>query len=191
MAIEDHPRMRFESIAGFRAWLEVNHETAGGIRLEIAKKGAPFTTHTADESLDAALEYGWIDGRSKRIDEHFFEQYYSPRGPKSMWSVKNVDTVTRKMAAGELKPRGLAEVEAAKADGRWDRAYSGSKNAEPHPEFVAALAQNPAAQATYATLSAQNRFAIYFRLHQAKKPETVTRNVARFVDMLARGETFY
>jgi uncharacterized protein YdeI (YjbR/CyaY-like superfamily) len=162
MAIEDHPRMRFETIAQFRAWLDANHETAQGIRLEIAKKGAPITTHTVDESLDAALEYGWIDGRRKGIDEHLFEQYYSPRGPKSTWSVKNVETVTRKIAA-----------------------------AEPHPDFVAALAKNPAAQATYDGLSAQNRFAIYFRLHQARKPETLARNIEKFVAMLARGETIY
>jgi len=191
MAIEDHPRMRFDTIAQFRAWLDEHHETAAGIRLEIAKKGAPFTTHTVDESLDAALEYGWIDGRRKGIDEHLFEQYYAPRGPKSTWSVKNVEAVTRKIAAGEMKARGLEEVEKAKADGRWGRAYAGSKDAEPHPEFVAALAQNPAAQAAYAALSAQNRFAIYFRLHQAKRPETVTRNVAKFIDMLSRGETLY
>jgi uncharacterized protein YdeI (YjbR/CyaY-like superfamily) len=191
MAIEDHPRMRFETIDQFRAWLDANHETAQGIRLEIAKKGSPVTTHTVDESLDAALEYGWIDGRRKSIDEHVFEQYYSPRGPKSTWSVKNVEAVTRKIAAGEMKPRGLAEVEKAKADGRWDRAYAGSAAAEPHPDFLAALAKNPAAQATYDGLSAQNRFAIYFRLHQAKKPETVARNIEKFVAMLARGEAFY
>lgn len=190
MAIEDHPRVRFGTIAEFRAWLDANHETAQGIRLEIAKKGSPVTTHTVDESLDAALEYGWIDGRRKGIDEHVFEQYYAPRGPKSTWSVKNVETVTRKIAAGEMKPRGLAEVEKAKADGRWERAYSGSAAAEPHPDFLAALAKNPAAQATYDTLNAQNRFAIYFRLHQAKKPETLARNVEKFVAMLARGETF-
>lgn len=183
--------MRFATIAGFRAWLDEHAETAQGIRLEVAKKGAPFTTHSVDESLDAALEYGWIDGRRKGIDEHVFEQYYSPRGPKSTWSVKNVEAVTRKIEAGEMTPRGLLEVEKAKADGRWDRAYAGSKDAEPHPEFLAALAQSPAAQATYATLSAQNRFMIYFRLHQAKKPETVTRNVAKFVEMLERGDTVY
>lgn len=190
MAIEDHPRMRFDTIAQFRAWLDENHETAGGIRLEVAKKGAPFTTHTVDESLDAALEYGWIDGRRKAIDEHCFEQYYSPRGPRSTWSVKNVETVTRKIAAGEMKPRGLAEVEKAKADGRWDRAYGGSATATPHPDFLVALEQNPAAKAMYETLSAQNRFAIYFRLHNAKRPETVARNIEKFIDMLARGKKF-
>jgi uncharacterized protein YdeI (YjbR/CyaY-like superfamily) len=191
MAIDDHPRMRFETIADFRAWLDANHETSQGVRLEIAKKGAPVTTHTVDESLDAALEYGWIDGRRKGIDEHLYEQYYAPRGPKSTWSVKNVETVTRKIAAGEMKPRGLIEVEKAKADGRWERAYSGSTAAEPHPDFLTALAANPAAQAMYETLSAQNRFAIYFRLHQAKKPETLARNIEKFVAMLARGEKFH
>jgi Uncharacterized protein conserved in bacteria len=183
--------MRFATIAEFRAWLDAHHETAPGIRLEIAKKGSPVTTHTVDESLDAALEYGWIDGRRKSIDDHVFEQYYTPRGPKSTWSLKNVEAVERKIAAGEMKPRGLAEVEKAKADGRWDRAYAGSAGAQPHPEFLAALEASPAARAAYEGLSAQNRFAIYFRLHQAKKPETVTRNVARFVAMLERGETLH
>lgn len=191
MAIDDHPRMRFDSIEQFRAWLDANHETAAGIRLEIAKKGSPVTTHTVDESLDAALEYGWIDGRRKGIDDEVFEQYYTPRGPKSTWSAKNVETVTRKMRAGEMKPRGLAEVEKAKADGRWERAYAGSARAEPHPDFLAALDRNPAAKAAYETLNAQNRFAIYFRLHQAKKPETLARTVERFVAMLARGERLF
>jgi uncharacterized protein YdeI (YjbR/CyaY-like superfamily) len=191
MAIEDRERRRFDTIAGFRAWLDTHQDDTPGIRLEIAKKGAPFTTHTVEESLDAALEYGWIDGRRKGIDEHCFEQYYTQRGPKSTWSVKNVDAVTAKIAAGEMKPRGLAEVENAKSDGRWDRAYAGSAGAQPHPEFLAALAQSPAATAMYDGLNAQNRFAIYFRLHNLKKPESVTRNVEKFIAMLERGETFY
>jgi uncharacterized protein YdeI (YjbR/CyaY-like superfamily) len=191
MAIEDREQQRFDTIADFRAWLDTHQDDTPGVRLVIAKRGAPFTTHTVEESLDAALEYGWIDGRRKGIDEHSFEQYYTQRGPKSTWSVKNVDAVTAKTAAGEMKPRGLLEVAKAKADGRWDRAYAGSRAAEPHPEFVAALAQNPAATAMYETLTAQNRFAIYFRLHHLKKPESVTRNVEKFVAMLARGEKFH
>ncbi len=191
MAIDDHPRMRFETIAQFRAWLDANHETSQGIRLEIAKKGAPVTTHTVDESLDAALEYDWIDGRRKGIDEQTFEQYYAPRGPKSTWSVKNVETVTRKIEAGELKPRGLAEVERAKADGRWERAYAGSARAVPHPDFLAALEKNPVAKATYESLNAQNRFAVYFRLHNAKKAETVARMIDHFIDTFNRGETLF
>jgi uncharacterized protein YdeI (YjbR/CyaY-like superfamily) len=191
MAIEDHPRRRFATIAEFRAWLDENQYTALGIRLEISKKGAPEPTHTVAESLDAALEYGWIDGRRQALDEHHFLQHYAPRGPRSTWSQKNVETVTAKIAAGEMKPRGLAEVERAKADGRWDRAYAGSRTAEPHPELLAALEANPAAKATYDGLSAQNRFALYFRLHNAKRPETVTRNVEKFIAMLERGETIY
>jgi uncharacterized protein YdeI (YjbR/CyaY-like superfamily) len=191
MAIEDREQLRFDTIADFRAWLETHQHDTPGVRLVIAKKGAPFTTHTVGESLDAALEYGWIDGRRKGIDEHTFEQYYTQRGPKSTWSVKNVDAVNRKIAAGEMKPRGMAEVEKAQADGRWQRAYAGAAGAEPHPEFLAALAQSPAATAMYESLSAQNRFAIYFRLHNLKKPESVTRNVEKFVAMLERGEAFY
>ena len=189
MAIDDREQLRFETIAGFRAWLEQHQDDTPGVRLVIAKKGAPAPTHTVDESLDAALEYGWIDGRRKGIDEHYFEQYYTQRGPKSTWSVKNVDTVNRKIEAGEMKPRGMVEVEKAKADGRWDRAYAGSAGAQPHPDFLAALEQNPAAKATYESLNAQNRFAVYFRLHNAKKPETVARMIDKFIDAFNRGET--
>jgi uncharacterized protein YdeI (YjbR/CyaY-like superfamily) len=191
VAIEDREQLRFATIAEFRAWLEEHQDDTPGVRLVIAKKGAPHPTHTVAESLDAALEYGWIDGRRQAIDEQYFEQYYTQRGPKSTWSVKNVETVNAKIAAGEMKPRGLLEVEKAKADGRWDRAYAGSADAEPHPEFLAALEQNAAAKAMYESLNAQNRFAIYFRLHNLKRPESVTRNVEKFIAMLARGEKFF
>lgn len=191
MAIEDRELLRFDAIGEFRAWLEEHEDDTPGIRLVFAKKGAPYATVTYDEALDVALEHGWIDGRAKGIDEHCYEQYFTPRGPRSVWSLRNVEIVERKIAAGEMKARGLAEVERAKSDGRWDRAYAGSKNAQPHPDLLAALEANPAAKATYDGLSAQNRFAIYFRLHNLKRPETVARTIERFVEMLARGETLY
>lgn len=191
MAIDDRELIRFDGPEEFRAWLDEHADDDPGIRLVMAKKSAPFRTITYDEALDAALEYGWIDGRRKGIDEHTFEQYFSPRVAKSPWSKRNVDMMAAKIERGELKPRGLAEVERAKADGRWDRAYAGSATAEHPPEFLAALEANPAAKAAFEQLTAQNRFAIYYRLQEAKRPETRERRIAQFVDMLARGETLY
>lgn len=188
MPIDDHPRRRFDSAADFRAWLAEHADDAPGIRLELAKKGAPVTTVTYAEALDAALEQGWIDGRRRSIDAHFFEQHFTPRATRSPWSQRNVEIVERKIAAGEMQPRGLAEVERARADGRWERAYAGSRTAEPPPDFLAALAENPAAQSRYAALSAQDRFVIYFRLHALTTPEARARKIAGFIDLLNRGE---
>lgn len=186
--IDDQELARFDTVAQFRRWIAKNQDASSGIRLVIAKKGAPFTTVTREEALDVALEFGWIDGRSKRVDDESFEQYYSPRTPKSPWSQRNVDTVTAKIAAGEMQPRGMAEVEKAQADGRWDRAYSGRDAATLHPELVAALAENPEASATLETLNAQNRFLIYYRVQEAKRPETRARRIAQFVEKLAAGQ---
>lgn len=189
MAIEDRELIRFEDAEAFRAWLDEHQDDTPGVRIVMAKKGAPFRTITYAEALDIAFEYGWIDARAKTIDEHSYEQYFCQRTAKSPWSKRNVDLVLGKIERGEMKPRGLAEVEKAKADGRWDRAYAGSATAELPPEFLEALAANPAATATFEKLNAQNRFLIYFRLQEAKKPETVTRRIATFVERLARGET--
>lgn len=189
MAIEDRELIRFEDADAFRAWLEEHADDTPGVRIEMAKKGAPFRTITYAEALDVAFEYGWIDARAKSIDEHSYEQYFCQRTAKSPWSKRNVDLVTAKIERGELKPRGLAEVEKAKTDGRWDRAYAGSATAELPPAFLDALEANAAAKATFEQLTAQNRYAIYFRLHEAKKPETVTRRIEGFIERLARGET--
>lgn len=191
MAIEDRELIRFDGPDDFRAWLDAHADDTPGVRLVLAKKSAPFRTISYAEAVDVALEYGWIDGRTKRIDEHSFEQYFSQRVPKSPWSKRNVEIVTAKIERGEMKPRGLAEVEKAKADGRWDRAYAGPATAEHPPEFLAALESNPAAKAAFESLNSQNRYAIYFRLQEAKRPETRERRIAQFVDMLARGERLY
>lgn len=189
MAIEDRELIRFDDADAFRAWLEEHQDDTPGVRLILAKKGAPYRAVTYAEALDVAFEYGWIDARAKSIDEHCYEQYFCQRTAQSPWSKRNVDLVLGKIERGELKPRGLAEVEKAHADGRWDRAYAGSATAELPPAFLDALEANPAATATFAKLNAQNRFLIYFRLHGAKKPETVARRIADFVERLGRGET--
>lgn len=187
MAVEQQT-LRFDGPGAFRAWIEVNQDESPGIWLVIAKKGSGQTTVTYAEALDIALAYGWIDGQTKSVDEATYLQRFTPRRQRSPWSLRNVGIAEAMIADGRMKPRGLAEVERARADGRWERAYHGPKNAEPHPDFLAALEANPPAAEFFGTLNSQNRFAIYYRIQDAKRPETRARRIADFVDRLARGE---
>ena len=182
---------RFGGYADFREWLVENCETSDGLWLVLAKKGSGITTVTYAEALDAALEHGWIDGQAKRIDDATYRQRFTPRRPQSPWSQRNCAAAEAMIAAGRMAPRGLAEVERAKGDGRWDRAYAGPASAEPHPDFLVALALNPAAAEFYATLDSRNRYAIYYRLQSAKRPETRARRIADFVDGLEERRYFY
>jgi uncharacterized protein YdeI (YjbR/CyaY-like superfamily) len=182
---------QFADAAAFRDWLAGVGFGHPGIWMKIAKRGAPVRTASYHEALDVALAFGWIDGQKRSFDEHFFLQAFTPRRARSMWSRRNVDTVTAMIDAGTMEPAGLAEVERAQADGRWDRAYEGSSASEPPAEFLAALEANPGAKAFYATLNSVNRYAIYFRLHNVKREETRTRNIAKFVEMLGRGEKLH
>lgn len=181
----------FADAAAWRAWLELNHETSPGINLKIAKKASPHTTPTYHEALDEALCFGWIDGQRNRLDDHFFMQAFTPRTKRSTWSQINRDKVAALIAEGRMQPAGQAEIDRAKGDGRWDAAYAGPATIEVPPELSAALAASPAASAMFEKLSSQNRYAILFRIGQAKMPETRARNVAKFVAMLERGETVY
>jgi uncharacterized protein YdeI (YjbR/CyaY-like superfamily) len=188
---DDKTIEQFANSDALRAWLDDNHAEHPGIWLKIAKKGASVTTVSYDEAVDAALCYGWIDGKKIGFDAEFFLQSFTRRRARSVWSKRNIDKVAALSATGSMRPSGLAQIDAAKADGRWDRAYSGSSEATPLPEFLAALDANPAAKEFYATLNAVNRYALYFRLHSAKREETRTRRIATFVDMLARGEKLH
>jgi len=183
--------MRFASREALRAWLTENQDTSPGIWLVLAKKGSPTPGLSYAEAVDAGLEFGWIDGQAQSRDEECYLQRFTPRRPQSVWSTRNRRAVEAMIAEGRMSPRGLAEVERARADGRWDRAYDGPRDAQPHPDFLAALALNAAASEAYAGLSSQNRFAIYYRIQQAKRAETRDRRIATFVEMLARGETLY
>jgi uncharacterized protein YdeI (YjbR/CyaY-like superfamily) len=189
--MEDDEILRFDDPEQLHAWLEENQDTSDGVWLLLAKKGAPFTTVSYPEVVELALRYGWIDGQARRLDEHSYLQRFTPRRARSIWSSRNVRAVEALTAEGRMSPRGLAEVERAKADGRWERAYDGPRDAQPHPEFLAALAANPAAAAFYETLGSQNRFAIYFRIQSAKRDETRARRIAAIIDMLERGEKIY
>jgi uncharacterized protein YdeI (YjbR/CyaY-like superfamily) len=176
----------------WRAWLQSNHATSDGVWLVVAKKGADAPTKLlATESLDEALCHGWIDGTRRSRDDVTFLQRYSPRRARSTWSKRNVEHVTRLEADGRMYAAGRAEIERAKADGRWDAAYHGSAEQVVPDDLLAALARQPTALAMFQILTAQNRFSIVFRVEGAKRPETRARRIEKYVDMLARGETIY
>jgi uncharacterized protein YdeI (YjbR/CyaY-like superfamily) len=159
--------------------------------MKIAKKGSGVQTVVYPEVLEVALCFGWIDGVRRKHDDTYFIQTFMPRRARSKWSQVNRETVERLMAAGEMHAAGLAEVERAKGDGRWDDAYEPQSKATVPDDLQAALDASPDAAAFFSTLSSQNRYSILFRLRDAKKPETRERRLRRFVEMLERGETVY
>ncbi|MET9275429.1 YdeI/OmpD-associated family protein [Kribbella sp. NPDC003557] len=178
--------------AAWLAWLHENHEESDGVWLVLAKKNVTTPTSLSyDEALEEALCHGWIDGQRRGRDEHTFIQRYTPRRPRSLWSKRNVDLIARLETEGRMRPAGRTQVELAKADGRWDKAYDGSRSQEVPPDLAAALAAEPKAQAMFEILTSANRFAVVFRVNDAKRPETRARRIALYVDQLARGETIY
>ncbi|HEX4807050.1 MAG TPA: YdeI/OmpD-associated family protein [Conexibacter sp.] len=185
------PILPFASAAAWAAWLEAEHARAAGVWLQLAKKDSGIATVTYAEALDVALCFGWIDGQVRRFDAAFYLQRFTPRKRGSRWSKINVGHAERLIAAGRMRPAGLAQVEAARADGRWQDAYHGQRSAAVPPDLQAALDANPAAAAFFATLRGANRYAILYRVQDAKRPQTRARRIERFVTMLARGETLH
>ena len=184
--------MKFASAAAFEEWLEAEHATSDGVWIEFAKKGSGFPSVTYAEALEVALTYGWIDGKVQRSEEEgFYRQRFTPRRARSRWSQLNRDRDEALIARGRMKPAGLAEVERAKADGRWDDAYAPPSKIEVPDDLRAALDANPVAAEKFATLTGSNRYGILYRIHDAKRPETRARRIAQFVEMLARGETLH
>lgn len=176
----------------WRAWLAEHAVAAQGVWLTLAKKGATEPTRlTYDDALIEALCFGWIDGQVKRGDETSYWQRWTPRRPRSPWSQRNVGLAEQLIRDGRMQPPGLAAVERARADGRWQAAYDGAAAAQVPDDLAAALAASPRAQAMFAILTSQNRYAILYRVAQAKRPETRARRVADFVAMLDRGETVH
>ena len=175
----------------FYTWLADNHDKADELWIKIHKVGSGLPSITAKEAIDVVLCWGWIDGIRKGFDEKSFLQRYTPRGRKSIWSRINVDNVARLIEEGRMTEHGLAHVEAAKADGRWERAYASGKDMVLPDDLIAAIEGEPAASAMLEMLSAQNRFALAFRLHNMKTEAGRRKKVADFVAMLARGETIY
>ncbi len=185
------PLLMFADPAAFEAWLATQPEDAGGAWLRFAKAGAPEPTLSKTDAIDCALAHGWIDGQLGRVDEHYFKTRFTPRRPTSPWSRINRDRAERLTAAGRMTPRGLAEVERARADGRWAAAYAGQAQARPDPDLEAALDARPSARALFAALDAANRFAILYRVQQAKTPEKRAAKIAEMAAMLDRGETVH
>jgi len=184
----EHPIRFFASAQLWEAWLQEDQPEVAGVWLKIAKKATGIPSVTYDQALDIALCYGWIDGQRKRYDEHYFLQKFTPRRAKSLWSKRNIEKIAQLTTAGRMQPAGLAEVEAAKRDGRWDAAYDSPKNMRLPEDFVQALGENEAAHTYFQTLSKSTVYTIALQLATAKRPETRKRRFDKLLAMLERGE---
>ena len=187
---DDLPVLPFVDGDAWETWLVAN-VTSKGLWLKIAKKDSGIATVTYDQALEVALCHGWIDGQKRGFDGEYFLQRFTPRRPKGLWSKINIGKVERLIAEGRMRAGGQREVDAAKADGRWDAAYDGARNMETPPELVAALAKNKKARTFFETLDKTNRYAVCWRVQTAKKPETRAKRVETLVAMLARGEKIH
>lgn len=189
--VAEAPTLSFADRAEWTAWLEDHHGEPDGVWMKIAKKGTGVETVTHPEALEVAIAFGWIDGQRKALDETLFLQRFTPRRARSKWSKINRDKALALIEGGEMRPSGLAEVERAQADGRWDAAYDSHRTATVPADLQEALDANPRAKEFFATLNSQNRYAILYRVGDAKRPETRARRIAQFVEMLAKGETLH
>jgi uncharacterized protein YdeI (YjbR/CyaY-like superfamily) len=187
----DLPIVSFERVKEWETWIAKHHRSSSGVWIRMAKKSSGVQSIDHPEALDVALCYGWIDGTRKGESDTTFLQKFCPRAKRSTWSKINREKVQALIDAGRMKPAGLAEIERAKQDGRWDAAYDSQRNMQVPPDLEAALVAKPRAKAEFEKLDSRNRFAVLFRTHQAKKPETRAKRIAEFVAMLARGERIY
>ena len=185
------PILSFESPQSWETWLNEQHSTSKGIWLKIAKKETGIPSISYAEALDVALCYGWIDGQKAALDDQFWLQKFTPRGPKSGWSKVNRDKVAVLTAAGRMQPAGLRQVELARADGRWAAAYESQRTIGVPDDFQRELDQHPQAAAFFRTLNSANRYAVLYRIQTAKKPETRAARIQKLIAMLARGEQFH
>ncbi len=185
------PILTFADAAHFDAWLEEFHGDSSGIRLRIAKKGAADHSITYEEALECALRWGWIDSRKEKADEDSWLQHFTPRRSGSVWSRINRDKAERLIAEGRMQPPGLEAVDEARRSGSWDKAYDSQSRMELPEDFAAELERRPAARVFFAGLDSRNRYAMLYRVHQAKKPETRAARILAFADMLERGERIY
>lgn len=185
------PRVKFATQADWRAWLDDNHAASQGVWLQMARKTSGIASVNHAEALEVALCYGWIDGQAKGIDKTCWVQKFTPRKPNSIWSQINRRKALDLIKKGLMHPAGKAAIKRAKENGRWDAAYHSPSKATIPPDLKAELDKSPKAAAFFATLNSQNRYAILFRLQTAKKAETRTARLAKFVGMLKRGETLH
>jgi uncharacterized protein YdeI (YjbR/CyaY-like superfamily) len=190
-AAQDLPIMGFESQKSWEAWLARNQGKSSGIWLRFFKKDSGVSTVSYPEALDIALCYGWIDGQLAKHDEKSWLRKFTPRRPRSIWSKRNIQHVERLRGERRMQPAGLEEVERAKADGRWGKAYDSSSEMMMPEDFLALLSKNRKASAFFEMLNKTNRYSIVWRLQTAKRPDTRKRRMQAIIQMLARGETFH
>ena len=190
-ATKEYPILPFASASAWEGWLAAHHAGADGVWIKMAKKASGTASVTHDEALDVALCYGWIDGQKGSYDERAWVQKFTPRTKRSPWSEINRGHVARLIEQGRMRPAGLAEVERAKADGRWENAYGSQSMMQVPADLQAVLDADPAVAAAFAGLSKTNRYAILYRLHDAKRPETRAKRLADFVERLREGWTPY
>jgi uncharacterized protein YdeI (YjbR/CyaY-like superfamily) len=191
MPNENLPIIHFESQEDWEAWLQENCKTSGGIWIKLAKKDSEIESVSRQEALDIAICYGWIDGQAASFDDNFWMQRFTRRRPKSKWSKINCQKATELMAQGKMKARGLEEVESAKRDGRWDKAYDSQRTMTVPDDLRKKLDENPRASEFFANLDSKNRYAILYRIHDAKKLETRARRIEKFVAMLNEGKKIH
>ncbi|MBO0688259.1 MAG: YdeI/OmpD-associated family protein [Candidatus Dormibacteraeota bacterium] len=185
------PTLRFTSAREWEAWLEENHRRSGGIWLEIARQDSGVPSVSYGEALDAAICFGWIDGQKGAGEGTFWRQRFGPRGPRSKWSAINRERGERLEREGRLRDAGRQEVERARQDGRWDSAYEGQRQATVPEDLRAALERDPEALAFFQTLSGANRYAILYRVQDAKRPETRARRIEQYVAMCREHRTLH
>lgn len=191
MKDRNEPILAFSSSRDIEAHMTGESKGSKGFWLKLSKLGAPVATISKDEAIEAALCCGWIDGQLDKFDDHYFLVRMTPRRPGGLWSAKNRATAERLAQEGRMKPAGLAEVEAAKSDGRWVAAYASQGKAETPSDLAKALALNAAASRFFETLDRANRYAIIYRVNNTKQPATRAKRIEQFVEMLARGETIH
>jgi uncharacterized protein YdeI (YjbR/CyaY-like superfamily) len=181
----------FRSARAFETWLQKHHASSDGLWLQIAKRGAAEPSVTYAEAVEIALCWGWIDGQKKSMDDQHFLQRFTPRRARSLWSKTNVAKIAVLVEAGRMQPAGQAQVDAAKADGRWQAAYDSARTATVPADLQEALDARPEAKQFFATINASDRYAVLWRVQTAAKPETRARRIEQLVAMLARGETVH
>ena len=185
------PVLSFKTSNAFEKWLAKNYDQVDGIQLRFFKKESGEKTITYKEAIDEALCYGWIDGQANKYDEVSWIQKFTPRRQRSIWSKKNTENIERLAALGKMKPSGLAEVEKAKADGRWEKAYDAASQMQIPDDFMKLLSKNKKAKAFFESLNKANKYAITWRLQTAKKPETREKRVKLILEMLSKEEKFH
>jgi len=190
-ASEDQKSIRFASAAEWERWLGENHRDCDGVWIKMAKRASGVDGVRYPEVLESALCYGWIDARREALDERFFLQRFTPRRTRSRWSRINRETAERLISEGRMRPSGLAQVERAKADGRWEAAYESQARSRIPEDLERELDARPAAKASFERLNSQNRYAILYRLADAKRAETRERRLAKVVEILEAGKTIY